>query len=267
MKQLINSTSEPEWPNIEVEFNKPIELFVDNFNGYNPNNNTFKILWVKESEEISKFKSHAIANSEKFDAIITYDDEVLEKCDNSYFMEFGTSWIQDFNINTNKSFSISHLTGFKEYTEGHLMRKKLYYKQNKIKKPLEFYISQHGGVDNAFNNKSLGESKNPLFDSQFHVCIENSRQNNFFTEKLIDCFVMKTIPIFWGCNNIEKFFDTRGFFIANNFEDIIDICNSLNENTYKEKEEFINKNFELSQKYITIIDRLEKTINLILKDK
>jgi hypothetical protein len=267
MKQLINSTSELGWPNIEVEFNRPIELFVDNFNGYDPSKNTFKILWVKESEEISKFKSHAIANHEKFDAVITYDEDVMNQCDNAYFMEFGTAWVFDYDPEIIKKFQISHLTGFKEMTEGHIMRKKVHYKQGRIKSPKDFYISRHGGVENTFENKILGDSKSPLFDSQFHICIENSRQNNFFTEKLIDCLVTKTVPIYWGCENIENFFDTNGFFIAKDFDEIIKICNSLDNNSYKEKLSFVEKNFELSQKYITIVDRLEVVIKEILKDK
>lgn len=267
MKQIINSTTEPTWPNIEVDFHKPIEFFIDTFNGYDVNKKSFKILWVHESEEIRKFKSHAIEHHKKFDAIITYDEEILSKCPNSHFLEFGTTWIKDFDITAPKKFQISHLTGFKEYTSGHLLRKKVYYKQDRIKSPKDFYISQHGGVENSFNSKFLGESKNPLFESQFHIFIENSKQKNFFTEKLIDCLVTKEVPIFWGCENINKFFDINGFFIAKDFEDIIKICNSIDENTYQEKIDYVNSNFELSKKYLTIIDKLEIVIKKILKDK
>ena len=265
MRQLINSTSEPGWPNIEVDFSKPIELFVDNFNGYNPNNNSFKILWVKESEEISKFKASAIEHHQKFDAIIAYDEDILNQCSNAHFMEFGTAWIKDFDSDKFKHFRISHLTGFKELTLGHVLRKKVHYKQNKIKTPIDFYISQYGGVEDAFNNKRLGDKKDPLFESQFHICIENSKQKNFFTEKLIDCLITKTIPIYWGCENIDRFFDVNGFFIVNDLKDIINTCNSLNEKIYQEKKEFVDKNFDLAQKYITNLDRLEIVINNILK--
>jgi hypothetical protein len=111
----------------------------------------------------------------------------------------------------------------------------------------------------------LGDKKNPLFESQYHICIENSKQNNLFTEKLIDCLYSKTIPIFYGCENIGDFFDTRGFFIVNSLSEIIDVCNNLTENTYTEKLEYINKNFDLSINYINLLDRLkiviEKNLN------
>ena len=69
------------------------------------------------------------------------------------------------------------------------------------------------------------------------------------------------------CENIENFFDTNGFFVAKDFNDIIEICNSLDENTYQEKMVYLDKNFELSQKYITIIDRLKFILVDILKKK
>jgi len=267
MKQIINSYITPEWPNVEVEFNKPIELFIDGFMNYNPNKNTFKILWVKEAEEISKFKNIAIENHKKFDIVLSYDEEILQKCNNSHFMPFGTTWIKEFNINQPKKFQISHLTGHKEMTPLHLLRKKVYYKQTQIKNPIDFYISKYGGVENVFNNKCLNDCKNPLFESQFHITIENSKQKNYFTEKLIDCFVTKTIPIYCGCENIQDFFDIRGMFIVNNFKEIIEICNSIDKDTYDKMREYIEINFQKAQEYANIREKFKTTMINILKEK
>ena len=152
-------------------------------------------------------------------------------------------------------------------TEGHALRKRIHFKQGKIKIPKDFYISQYGGVENFCNNKILNDSKNPLFESQFHICIENDKQNNYFTEKLIDCFITKTIPIYWGCPNIDKFFNIEGVFLVNSFEDIINVCNNLNEKTYNQKLQSIEFNFNNAKQYCTIIDRLENVIKKILKPK
>ena len=264
MNQFINSNTDLSWPNIEIEYPKKIELFIDSFEGYNPNNDSFKILWVKECEAISGFKKKAIEYADKFDAILTYDEEILKKCPNSHLMLFGTSWVHDYSF-IDKKFQISHLTGYKNSTIGHKMRQQIHYKQTKIKNPKDFYISKYGGVENFINNKILGEKKEPLFDSQFHICIENSQQSNCFTEKIIDCFVTKTIPIYFGAPNISEYFDLNGIFTANTIEEIINICNSLDENSYNKKLEFIKKNFELSQKYISIVDRLENIIKKIIQ--
>ena len=61
------------------------------------------------------------------------------------------------------------------------------------------------------------------------------------------------------------YFDLNGMFIANSVDEIIEICNSLDDKTYSSKIEYVNKNFELSQKFITIVDRLEIKIKEILK--
>lgn len=242
MKQKVLSNTYPDWPDFEVEFPVPIELFIDNFQGYELNKKSFKILYVKEMEAISGFKKSVIENQNMFDAIITYDEDILRSCKKSHFLEFGTTWVFNYNFPP-KKFQVSHLTGHKLMTEGHWMRQKVHYKQNKIKIPKDFFISKYGGVENFNNNKILGEKKDPLFDSQFHICIENSKQKNCFTEKLIDCFTTKTIPIYWGCPNIDEFFDINGLIIVENIDDIFIFCNSLHENYYYEKIEYIEKKF------------------------
>ena len=264
MKQIINGTTESNWPNVEIEFHKPIELFIDNFYGYK-NNGSFKILWVKEVEDISKFKEKAIENHKNFDILLSYDEEVLEKCNNSYFLPFGTTWIDNFDFSIPKKFQISHLTGYKEFTPFHILRKKVHYKQKRIKTPIDFYISKHGGVENVFNNKILGDFKNPLFESQFHICIENSQQKNLFTEKLIDCFITKTIPIHCGCKNIGDFFDIRGMFIVDNLKEIIDVSNSITHDTYKNMEKFVNINYESSKKFTDNKEMFKQKILEIIK--
>ena len=264
MIQNIISNINNLWPNIQVTYHKPIELYVDSLNNYQDNKN-FKILWVKEVEEISNFKSTVINNYTKFDLILTYDQEILNTCKNSIMFEFGTSWVFDFNFSIEKKYQISHLVGSKYKTFGHRLRRDVYLKQDEIFIPKDFYVSSFGPIDNIFGSKILKDKKNELFESQFHICIENSKQKNLFTEKLIDCLYTKTIPIFYGCDNIGDFFDVRGFFTVNNMSEIITVCNNLTEDTYFEKLEYVNKNFDMCKKYIYLLDRLKDTIEKNLK--
>jgi len=263
MKQIINSYTYPDFPNIEVDYKKQIRFFVDGFEGYYVNEDSFKILMVKEVEEICKLKKVVIENQHMFDAILTYDEDILNNCKHSYFMPFGTTWIHDYKF-PEKKFQVSNITGHKEFTNGHLLRKKIHYKQKSITTPTDFYISKFLGVENFNNNKILGEFKDPLFDSQFHICIENSRQKNCFTEKVMDCFVTKTVPIYWGCPNIGDFFDTDSIFIVNNFKEIIDCCNNLTSETYQNMLPSIEKNLELSKNYSDSVDNIKKILKKIL---
>lgn len=55
---------------------------------------------------------------------------------------------------------------------------------------------------------------------RFSIAIENSRMENYFTEKINDCFLMYTIPLYYGCTNLDKFFP-KGSYIwidINNYE-------------------------------------------------
>ena len=44
-----------------------------------------------------------------------------------------------------------------------------------------------------------------------HVAIENVRRAGYFTEKLLDCFLLRTVPVYWGCPDLAAFgFDIDG---------------------------------------------------------
>ncbi len=72
--------------------------------------------------------------------------------------------------------------------------------------------------------------------------------------------VTKTVPIYWGCPNIGKWFDIRGMMIVDNIDDIVSSCNSINENTYNEMLPFVEENYNKAQYLKTIGDRLKEEI-------
>jgi hypothetical protein len=58
------------------------------------------------------------------------------------------------------------------------------------------------------NYKKLhSQFKDNALKSYFYsIAIENSTQKNYFTEKINDCFLFLTMPIYWGCPNITDYF-------------------------------------------------------------
>jgi|LauGreDrversion4_2_1035121.scaffolds.fasta_scaffold674791_1 hypothetical protein len=264
MKQVLISTTSADWPGVEIEYPIPVRLFVDTLHGLEPNEKSFKILWIKEVEDISHFAEQALENAHHFDAIITYHQGILDKCKHAFFMAFGTAWVWDYKESTEKIFQVSHLTGNKEYTYGHKLRKELYTRQFEIKIPTDFYISSHSNIPNLYSNKILGATKTPMFDSMFHLCIENTTQRNCFTEKLIDCLITKTIPIYYGCENISEYFDIESFYIVNTAEEAIKLCNTLTPDDYYSKQDTVQKNLLLAKPYATLLDRFSETVEHIL---
>lgn len=53
---------------------------------------------------------------------------------------------------------------------------------------------------------NLEDRTNLYLNSCATLCIENSCQNNYFTEKFIDPILAWCLPIYWGCPNISDFF-------------------------------------------------------------
>lgn len=72
-----------------------------------------------------------------------------------------------------------------------------------------------------------------LKDYQFSIAIENTNEKGYFTEKLGDCILTDTTPIYMGCPNIQDYFNN------------IHILNP--ENSLEQIEQILNKNLILDQ--------------------
>lgn len=66
-----------------------------------------------------------------------------------------------------------------------------------------------------------------LFPYEFSIAVENSSQENYFSEKINDCFLSWSIPIYWGCPNIDEYFPEGSYrqVDINNPESLTDILN------------------------------------------
>ena len=71
-----------------------------------------------------------------------------------------------------------------------------------------------------------------------------------FSEKLIDCFVTGTIPIYWGCEgSIGEYFNPDGILQFNKLSDIPDILEKCTEDFYAKNLPAIIENFEKAKQY------------------
>lgn len=93
---------------------------------------------------------------------------------------------------------ISVITSNKAFTKGHIDRIRF------VKKLKEHFGEQIDIFGRGFN--SFGDKWEVLADYKYHIVIENSSQNYYWTEKLGDCFLAETYPFYYGCTNIDEFF-------------------------------------------------------------
>ena len=72
-----------------------------------------------------------------------------------------------------------------------------------------------GGGYRPFERKSDG-----LAPYRYSIVIENSREHGYFTEKLVDALLCRTVPIYWGAPDIETYFDMRGMIVCSTLEEV-----------------------------------------------
>ena len=218
----------------------------------------------------NNIKDEIIKYSNYIDRIYSYDDDVLEKCSNSDVFCFGSSWIalksdgsqteslSDFDENfykiSNKKYKCSFIKSQENRLEGHKLR----WGVEEVLKN-----SKNKNIEFLYPTTRI-DTKTPLFiDSMFHICIESSKHNNYFTEKIIDSLISKTIPIYWGCQNINDYFDGGGIFNFQNLEELKLIIDDLTPDIYHQKIESVENNYQIAKdQYAFFWDRIN---NFLIK--
>jgi hypothetical protein len=56
---------------------------------------------------------------------------------------------------------------------------------------------------------------------KFVICLENTKQETYITEKIINGFLSKTIPIYWGSDHIHDYFNEERFINVPNLSEIM----------------------------------------------
>lgn len=212
-------------------------------------NSKIKIAWLYEPREIISHIYNVYKTQDKFDYIFTHDQELL-KLGSKYIMVPSTGcWIPEQSRKIhNKSKKISFIFSNKNMTYGHRFRQEIY---NEFKNELDCF--GHGAK--FVNTKDLA-----LNEYMYSVSIENCYTDNLFTEKLVDCFMTGTVPIYCGCTNVFNFFNKDGIIIFKTIEELRHILSYINEDTYNNMKSAIEENFNIASEYCQIEDWIYKNI-------
>jgi len=243
------------------EQKKQVCLFADNFDFDHGllEQSEVKVFLQCEPKQFNRMQS-ILPHSEKFDLILTHQQDILDSCKNSLVFPWGDCWISDSEQKIHdKTEMFSIIASHKNHTRGHQLRHEVI----KLKNPrLIPFGPQYNDIGAELNSK-IKASKN----FAFQVVIENESWENCFTEKLIDCLRTGSVPIYWGCNNIENFFDTRGFYVVNSLNEIDDLLKTLTMDDYLSKMEYVKNNFLLSEKYLSVYKRVDNIVRDYINQK
>ena len=217
-----------------------------------------KVGWLHEPECLHP---HTYADSLKhghhFDFILTYYAPFLFVPDyRGYcFAPYAGTWIRESQWGIRpKTYRASMLFGTKMSTLGHRIRHDI--------------ADAVSGVD-LFGARGEPTDYSPdtkyrvLADHAFSIVVETCRQDNLFTEILLDCFTIGTIPIFWGAPNVGEFFNADGMLSFETVEECRAIVSGLSWELYASRAQAIADNFERVKQYAITEDWLYENV---LKD-
>jgi hypothetical protein len=244
--------------------NVDFSLFVDDIPKNEKELSSINILVLQEPNEYFGIHDWSIQNKHLFDVILTWDDKVLNNCENALLLHFGHTWFtpDQYEMDKEKKFEIAHLRGNLLKTYGHSLRHELLDRKNEIKIPKKFYDVYGDRYD--ISQAKLG--KEEVFGySMFGVAIENTQHNGYFTEKILDCFLQKTIPVYWGCSDISEMFNEKGIITFTSVDDLIRKVNKLDETYYKDRLDVINENYNLALQYVNYQQNICDKITEIFK--
>ncbi|WP_167631285.1 glycosyltransferase family 10 domain-containing protein [Mariprofundus ferrooxydans] len=184
-----------------------------------------------------------IGDKEKFDRrfrrVFTHRRSLFENSEKYASLYYGTSWLegawegQRFDKTSLVSFlgSIDH-----NAAHGYSLR------MDVARMCMELsHVDCYGKGINPIDSKLDGLGK-----YAFSIAMENVREDFYFSEKLIDCLLTDTVPIYWGCPSITELFDERGMILFESLDELADILRGLSMERYLEMLPFVRKNRDIA---------------------
>lgn len=103
---------------------------------------------------------------------------------------------------TEKKNKVSWVTSNSDVNPGHKPRLELLQLCQKTNSGIDLF----GRGIHPLKNKEDG-----LLPYQYTLAVENYSANDYWTEKIADAFLTRTMPFYYGCRNIEKYFPEGSF--------------------------------------------------------
>jgi hypothetical protein len=198
-----------------------------------------KVAWLLEPPWKGEHYRQAAELIDVFDYVLTYWawESAPRFGKKALFYPLGGSWIKlnEWGVSFNKAELVSLMVSDKHESEGHTLR-------HQIANQLPIAHHTYGRGTREIDSKT--EALRPY---HYSIVVESWRGDWYFSEKLIDCLSQGTIPIYWGCPDIGRFFDTDGILSFETLDELDYIYHHvISANDYLERYQAIRENLELA---------------------
>jgi len=195
-------------------------------------------------------------------AILSWHKE-LKRFSQTRPFRMGSSWVSWKTDPSRKEFGIGGIFSSKNAPgfSGYELRKKVVSRQSEIKIPGIVFnpTGKWHGVPHEYPQKS----KEPSLRYMYHFSVENCREEGYFTEKLLDCFLTYSLPLYYGDPLIGEAFLTDGMIIMDESR-FVDQVNALTPEFYRSKAEAMEENRRRAEKYWHFEDNVVEHLKPLL---
>jgi hypothetical protein len=217
--------------------------------------------WLVEPRSIcASCYQHVADHAHLFDVILSHDIEYLSDIKQRHpngssaaaFVPFASSLLAPVTASVHqppliglhekiKSLLVSCFVSNKRMLIGHVLRHGVFNHPD-LRRLIHFFGQVAG--------REIEQKTDALAPYMFHVVIENSRARSYYSEKIIDCFLTGTIPLYWG-SDLPSAFNSLGVITWNTLDDLVDIVSSLSPDAYWSRHSAVvdNHNTALSGPY------------------
>ncbi len=185
---------------------------------------------------------YCMEHPDYFEYIFTHDSQLL-KLPNSKLFLWCDVWLQ---TDSEKNKGISLCTSYKNWCPLHNARLKIAEHYKDSDKVDVFY--------GDWNNSEIANVPPQAYleHYKFSIIIENDIDEKWYTEKILNCFSTKTVPIYHGATKIGEDFNKDGIIEVENWEDIFEIVEKLDiDSEYAIRQQAIEDNYNRLDAYKT----------------
>jgi sulfur relay (sulfurtransferase) DsrC/TusE family protein len=139
---------------------------------------------------------------------------------------------------------ISVVSSYKAFSKGHMQRRLF----------VDKLVEHYGDKIDVFGEgiRDFRDKWDVVAPYQYQIAIENCQDTDYWTEKLADCFLANTYPIYHGCPNVGDYFPSHAFTTIdiNRFEQAVEtIDRVIAQNLHQQRQK------ELSEAKQLVLDR------------
>lgn len=110
----------------------------------------------------------------------------------------------------------------------------------------------------TFDGNPYVNIEQSLYDYRYSIAIENIVSDYYFTQKITNCFLAQVIPIYYGANKIDEFFNPDGIIRITELDlnHIEKVLKSCTKEEYERRLPAILDNYSRVQKFANVQDWL-----------